>query len=76
MSENTPEPQEPDELEALDTFAPDELDLEAPEADAAEQHADLLEPPSRESLRPPLEADPQDAADQHHVVELDEDDYR
>lgn len=53
-----------------------ELDLEAPEADAAEQRAPLT-PPEGEAPRPaPLDADPADVAEQERVVELDEDDYR
>lgn len=77
MSENTPEPQELDELEALEGFAPDELDLEAPEADAAEQHHELHERPDRELPEAaPMEADPRDVVEQRRVVEIDEDDYR
>jgi len=77
MSENTPEPQELDELEDLEEFAPDELDLEAPEADAAEQHHDLQERPDRELPEAaPMEADPRDVVEQRRIVEIDEDDYR
>jgi hypothetical protein len=51
--------------------------IEAPEADTAEQLADLRE---REELRltgfDTVEVDPADAADQRRVVELDEDEYR
>lgn len=52
--------------------------LEAPEADAVEQEADVAvaEPPEQlEGV--PLEADPADAADQAREVALDQDeDYR
>jgi hypothetical protein len=52
--------------------------LEAPEADAAEQEADVAPAePSRSVSGVPLEADPADAADQAREVALDEDeDYR
>lgn len=50
--------------------------LEAPEADAAEQAAEVGpgEHVARRDL--PLESDPADAAEQARVVELDEDEYR
>jgi hypothetical protein len=53
--------------------------LEAPEADRAEQQADVV--PARDSDRGrpavPLEVDPADAAEQAREVALDEDeDYR
>ncbi|MDP9417713.1 MAG: hypothetical protein M3P48_07770 [Actinomycetota bacterium] len=52
-------------------------DIEATEADAAEQHAEVV---PRESVDPvydpPADVDPADLADQHRVVELDDDDYR
>jgi hypothetical protein len=52
--------------------------LEAPEADAVEQEADVAvaEPPEQpEGV--PMEADPADAADQAREVALDQDeDYR
>jgi hypothetical protein len=52
--------------------------LEAPEADAVEQEADVAvaEPPEQLD-GVPLEADPADAADQAREVALDQDeDYR
>jgi hypothetical protein len=52
--------------------------LEAPEADAVEQEADVASAESSRSVSGvPLEADPADAADQAREVALDEDeDYR
>ncbi|MFI9118299.1 hypothetical protein ACIGW0_02645 [Streptomyces bikiniensis] len=70
----TVDPTEPD------TFAEEEvveLDEETPEADAAEQHAELRprrdEPLTRVERESANEAD---ASEQARVVELDEDDYR
>jgi hypothetical protein len=65
-----------------DTAAdPAERDLEAPEADTAEQHLDVVEEPSESDdsdsgAGTPMEADPYDAAEQRRVVRTDEDDYR
>ena len=63
-----------------ETFEPEddsELDVEAPEGDAAEQHADVAsdedEPMSGEDKDRANEAD---LAEQARVVALDEDDYR
>jgi hypothetical protein len=52
--------------------------LEAPEADAAEQEADIVVAEGDEQQAGvPLEADPADAADQAREVAADEDeDYR
>lgn len=49
---------------------------EAPEADSYEQSREIVE--HDEDIPPtmPLDADPADAADQHRVVDYDEDDYR
>ncbi|WP_225725272.1 MULTISPECIES: hypothetical protein [unclassified Nocardia] len=61
-----------------DTFEDEpELDIETPEADAAEQHADLA-PHEDDSLTStdPDAADETDRAEQARVVEIDEDDYR
>jgi hypothetical protein len=65
------------EPHAGDTFD-DDLDIEAPEADALEQHtaANDREQPVRRS-ETPFEADDADAAEQDLDVEGDdEDDYR
>ena len=54
-----------------------EIGVEAPEADAAEQQADLA-PHEDESLTDvdPASANEADLVEQARVVELDEDDYR
>ncbi|KRV47096.1 hypothetical protein AQ490_10105 [Wenjunlia vitaminophila] len=73
------DPTEPDEpFEADQETEPGESDIEAPEADAAEQRAEVRQhtdhlPPSDERTPEAAEAD---ALDQRAVVELDEDDYR
>ncbi|HEY5836079.1 hypothetical protein [Streptomyces sp.] len=72
---------EADELdEAAQTSQDADLDIEAPEADAAEQHIELLqhrdEPITERPADPIGEADPADTAEQRRVVDLDEDDYR
>jgi len=62
-------------LENNDNSAP--YGVEAPEADAAEQHHDLV--PHRDDHRTadePLEADEADRAEQARVVEENEEDYR
>jgi hypothetical protein len=53
-----------------------ELDIEAPEADAVEQHLDVRQQHDLPVTGRSEEADPADAAEQSRVVELDEDDYR
>ncbi|GAB7031179.1 hypothetical protein AB0G35_10785 [Streptomyces sp. NPDC021749] len=64
-----------------DTFVDDgdtaEFDVEAPEADAAEQYADLA-PERDEALNgiDPAAANEADLAEQARVVELNEDEYR
>ncbi|MFJ2827583.1 hypothetical protein ACIPC1_08250 [Streptomyces sp. NPDC087263] len=64
-----------------ETFAnedePEELDPEAPEADAAEQRTGL-EPQEDDlaTVGDPANADEGDLAEQARVVTLDEDDYR
>jgi len=60
----------------------EEIDIEAPEADALEQHAESYDSGEEEgatqpSREVPLEADPADAADQDRSAgAVDEDDYR
>ncbi|MFK4068545.1 hypothetical protein [Streptomyces sp. NPDC029674] len=69
------DPSDPDTFETDDAAA--EPDVEAPEADAAEQQTDLA--PSRDdSLKgaDPAVANEADLAEQARVVTLDEDDYR
>jgi hypothetical protein len=54
-----------------------ELDLEAPEGDAAEQLAETTpEPTYSPPDDPALEADPADVAEQSTEVGVDDDDYR
>ncbi|MFP8883645.1 MULTISPECIES: hypothetical protein [Streptomyces] len=75
------DPTDPDTFDRFDDEderpAADRFGVEAPEADAAEQHAEVL---PREDARLPAagspEVNPADAAEQARVVELDEDDYR
>jgi len=59
----------------------DEPDIEAPDADAAEQHQDVMPEPDDEdepveAEEPPLEAEEADAAEQSRVVTPDDDEYR
>lgn len=72
--------QEADELDETAQAVEDDLDLEAPEADAAEQHIELLQQRDEPITRRPSdrdgEADPADVAEQRRVVGLDEEDYR
>ncbi|TLS39899.1 hypothetical protein FE633_44395 [Streptomyces montanus] len=70
----TVDPTDPETLEESDAA---EFDVEAPEADAAEQHADLS--PRQDDLLAGSETDDAneaDRAEQARVVEMDEDDYR
>ncbi|MCP3756814.1 hypothetical protein ACFRJ1_24035 [Streptomyces sp. NPDC056773] len=70
----TVDPAEPDTFQSELREA---LDVEAPEADAAEQNAEL-NPIEDDPLTPvgQREASDGDAAEQTRVVALDEDDYR
>lgn len=63
---------------ALDNGKPSEdIGVEAPEADAMEQHRPITTGAGPWPIQEiPIEADPADAADQHWQVDLDEDDYR
>jgi hypothetical protein len=54
----------------------DMMDIEAPEADSAEQNAAVEEMPDEQVHSAPFEVNEADAAEQGRVVELDEDDYR
>ncbi|MEU8143670.1 hypothetical protein [Nonomuraea sp. NPDC048901] len=54
----------------------EELSIEAPEADAAEQHRDVRDAEGGSPRETPLEVDPADAAEQYREVDLDDDDYR
>ncbi|MEU1822459.1 hypothetical protein ABZ502_08405 [Streptomyces abikoensis] len=72
------DPTDPDTFEEADEEeVAMEFDAETPEADAAEQHADLS-PHEDDSLThvDPAAANEADRAEQARVVELDEDDYR
>ncbi|MCP2336486.1 hypothetical protein [Actinomadura rupiterrae] len=65
------------ETEGLEPRTDDDAPDDAPEADAAEQRADLLpgDDDARDGQRP-MDADEADYADQGRSVALDEDDYR
>jgi hypothetical protein len=62
----------------------EEPDIEAPDADAAEQHHDVVPLPDTndevveavEADKPPFEADRADAAEQARIVIPDDDEYR
>ncbi|NEB05689.1 hypothetical protein [Streptomyces sp. SID13726] len=69
------DPTEPESFQEEDDAA--ELDVEAPEVDAAEQHTDLT--PDRDDPLTGVDADRASEADlieQARVVSIDEDDYR
>ncbi|MFE5403595.1 hypothetical protein ACFQ9Z_20065 [Streptomyces sp. NPDC056580] len=71
------DPIEPDAIEDQEDDSAPEIDVEAPEGDAAEQHADIA--PERDE--PLTDVDPTrgneaDLIEQRRVVSLDEDDYR
>ncbi|MEV5593019.1 hypothetical protein [Streptomyces sp. NPDC052496] len=69
------DPTDPDTFEDETDAA--EFDVEAPEADAAEQHTDVA--PHRDQPLTGLDpsvANEADVAEQARVVDLDEDDYR
>ncbi|ROT34333.1 hypothetical protein EF879_02205 [Micromonospora sp. HM5-17] len=58
-------------------LTPDERDLEAPDADAAEQ-ATVADPTVEDQveIRPGLEVDEYDAFEQSRIVGYEDDDYR
>ncbi|MFI6446766.1 hypothetical protein [Kitasatospora sp. NPDC050543] len=69
------DPTDPDTFEAESDLI--EIDVEAPEADAAEQHADLS--PLRDDRLNGVDHDSANEADrveQSRIVELNEDEYR
>ncbi|WP_030662279.1 hypothetical protein [Streptomyces rimosus] len=69
------DPTDPDTFE--DEADTTEFDVEAPEADAAEQHADVGRPQDDPLTGiDPSVANEADVAEQARVVDLDEDDYR
>ncbi|MFD7433543.1 hypothetical protein [Streptomyces sp. NPDC059861] len=71
------DPTDPETFEDEETEEAQEFDVEAPVADAAEQHADLA--PDRDDPLTdvkPDQASEGDLAEQARVVSLDEDDYR
>jgi hypothetical protein len=69
--------EEAEDIEGTDdTGRITDLDIEAPEADAAEQQFELLQQRDVPITERPLETPEADAAEQSRVVELDEDDYR
>ncbi|GAB3907423.1 hypothetical protein [Microbispora bryophytorum] len=64
------------EMDPLDDVV-EEISIEAPEADAVEQHQLLQVTDDRRwPERVPFEADPADVAEQERTVDLDDDDYR
>jgi hypothetical protein len=71
------DPIEPDPAEDLETDAAQDIDVEAPEVDAAEQHTDIA-PDQDDPLTEldPARANVADLVEQARVVSLDEDDYR
>ncbi|RZB14985.1 hypothetical protein StrepF001_35470 [Streptomyces sp. F001] len=71
------DPTDPETFENEDTEEVLEYDVEAPDVDAAEQHADVT--PDRDDPLTgvdPARANEADLVEQARVVSLDEDDYR
>ncbi len=66
---------QPEDLELTDRLIPDERDLEAPDADAAEQAANADPSWDTAAVSDALDAPEWDAYEQSQVVQL-EDDYR
>ncbi|MGC0329669.1 hypothetical protein RKD23_002659 [Streptomyces sp. SAI-170] len=73
----TVDPTDPETFEDEETRESEEYGVEAPEADAAEQHTDVA-PDRDDSLKDidPGRGNEADLAEQARVVSLDEDDYR
>lgn len=70
------DPTDPDTFEDTYEEEPEETEFEAPEADAAEQHAELLRQRNEPITGRSEEMNPADAAEQARVVEVNEDEYR
>ncbi|MFF4358357.1 hypothetical protein [Streptomyces sp. NPDC001604] len=71
------DPTDPETFEDEDAQEAQEIDVEAPENDAAEQHTGLA-PDRDEPLEDvdPARANEADLVEQRRVVSIDEDDYR
>ncbi|MFF4251628.1 hypothetical protein ACFY1L_10490 [Streptomyces sp. NPDC001663] len=71
------DPSDPGTFEDDETGKDREIDVEAPENDAAEQYTDLA-PDRDDPLEDvdPARANEADIVEQHRVVSIDEDDYR
>ncbi|MEU6255411.1 hypothetical protein [Streptomyces sp. NPDC047043] len=71
------DPSDPGTFEDEETRKDREIDVEAPENDAAEQNADLA-PDRDDPLEDvdPARANEADIVEQRRVVSIDEDDYR
>ncbi|GAA3830983.1 hypothetical protein GCM10022403_075240 [Streptomyces coacervatus] len=71
------DPTDPETFENEDTREAQEVDVEAPENDAAEQYAHPV-PDRDDPLEDvdPARANEADLVEQHRVVSIDEDDYR
>ena len=71
------DPTDPETFEDEDAQEAQEIDVEAPENDAAEQYADLA-PDRDDPLEDvdPARANEADLVEQRRVVSIDEDDYR
>ncbi|WP_043265995.1 hypothetical protein [Streptomyces sp. CT34] len=71
------DPTDPDTFEDESSTAPSAaFDVEAPEADAAEQHTDLAPQRDETVSGQDFSANEADRAEQARVVELNEDEYR
>lgn len=67
---------ETDAVEEMEETAAAEPDLEAPEADAAEQRAEVVDTREHPPTAAPIEADEGDRAEQERVVDLGDDEYQ